>query len=316
MLDEKVTNDTGPLVTVIIPSYNREKTIARAIESVLRQSYKNIELLVVDDGSTDGTVAIVLAYSDSRIRLIRLPKNAGVSVARNRGFDEAKGEFVAFQDSDDEWLPRKLERQLRLSESHPETGVFSCSLIRLVSSESHVRKVPENLDRAINDNDLSYLLEKNYAWTQTWLLRRNVVDSGLRFDPSITCIQDWDYVIGAAARFGLKLAPEVLVIAHETEGSLLSQIEKFCADLQKMLENNMWIYKHHPRVLAEHSRTIARWFAIGRDTMSYKKWTKKALALQPSSPIYLSWFVLSLFGAKTYLGLMGVRDYLRSLSVI
>jgi O-antigen biosynthesis protein len=102
-----------PLVSVVIPTYNRMGTIRRAIASVLAQDYAPLELIVVDDGSTDETCALVEAIADDRIRLVRQP-NGGVGAARNRGINEARGGLIAFCDSDDEWLPGKLSAQVAL----------------------------------------------------------------------------------------------------------------------------------------------------------------------------------------------------------
>ncbi|MCI0564408.1 MAG: glycosyltransferase family 2 protein, partial [Nitrososphaera sp.] len=101
-------------ISVIIPAYNRVQTIRRAVQSTLDQTYTDIEVIVVDDASTDGTVEAVEAIKDPRIKVHRLSQNAGPSHARNCGIRLASGELVAFLDSDDAWLPRKLEKQVRL----------------------------------------------------------------------------------------------------------------------------------------------------------------------------------------------------------
>ena len=102
-----------PLVSVIIPLYNREKTIQRAVDSVLNQIYTNIEVIVVDDGSTDDSVKMLHKYGgDERVKVFCQPQNKGANAARNRGIREARGEYIAFHDSDDAWLPdRKRTRR-------------------------------------------------------------------------------------------------------------------------------------------------------------------------------------------------------------
>ena len=103
-------------VSAIIPTYNRANIVIRAIQSVLNQTYQNFELLVIDDGSQDNTEEIVTGIHDNRIKYIRHEKNKGVAAARNTGIEAAKGEFIAFLDSDDEWLPNKLKRiRVRIS---------------------------------------------------------------------------------------------------------------------------------------------------------------------------------------------------------
>lgn len=100
-----------PLVSVIIPTYNRVRTLPAAIDSVLNQTYKNLELIVMDDGSEDGTEQYVRNIADPRIRYRKSERNMGPSAARNNGAKLAAGEYLAFQDSDDEWMPDKLEKR-------------------------------------------------------------------------------------------------------------------------------------------------------------------------------------------------------------
>ena len=120
-----------PFISIIIPAFNRAKTIGYCLDSVLHQTYKNIEVIIVDDCSTDETVEVVKRYADDRVRCITLPKNMGAQAARNKGIQEAKGEWIAFQDSDDEWLPTKLEKQVKALEAikfDPWTMVY-CDVI-------------------------------------------------------------------------------------------------------------------------------------------------------------------------------------------
>jgi len=119
-----------PLVSVVIPSYNRAATIGKAIESVLAQTFADFELIIVDDGSSDGAQldSVLRRFGDPRLRLVRHPVNRGVSAARNTGIDGARGRFVAFLDSDDFWLPAKLEKQVHaaLGTADPERCVCLC----------------------------------------------------------------------------------------------------------------------------------------------------------------------------------------------
>ena len=106
----------SPTISVIIPTYNRADFIGRAIESVLDQTYQDFEIIVIDDGSKDNTENIVKSFDDTRITYIRLKDNKGAAVARNTGIGTARGKFIAFQDSDDEWLPQKLAKQMEVFE--------------------------------------------------------------------------------------------------------------------------------------------------------------------------------------------------------
>ncbi len=115
---------TSPFVSVIIPAYNSERFIRETLDSVLRQTYKRLEIIVVDDGSTDNTAGCVEGYHSS-VRFFR-QENAGVGSARSAGFRAASGDYIAFLDHDDIWLPEKLEIQLSLAARHPESGLIAC----------------------------------------------------------------------------------------------------------------------------------------------------------------------------------------------
>ena len=142
------------MISVIIPLYNKEAGIATALHSVLAQTYQDFEIVVVDDGSTDGSVAIVETFNDPRIRLIR-QQNAGVSAARNRGIEEAKGEYVAFLDADDEWMPEFLEEIRTLQKHYPECKAQATNYVfnsRGVKSQTILRKLPYKGKRGVLTN--------------------------------------------------------------------------------------------------------------------------------------------------------------------
>ncbi len=163
-----------PLVSVIMPAYNAEKTIAASIASVQSQSYENWELLVLDDGSRDGTVSLVsaLAAEDGRIRLMKNPQNLGVARTRNRAMKESRGEYIAFLDSDDCWRREKLEKQLKIMEkSAADLSYTAYSIVNEAGQRLwEDYSVPEQL---------SYedLLSQNYIGCSTVMLRRELAQS-------------------------------------------------------------------------------------------------------------------------------------------
>lgn len=114
------------MISVVIPLYNKEKQIEKTLQSVLKQTFQNFEIVVVNDGSTDGSVAAAESVVDSRIRIIH-QENAGVSVARNKGIKEALYDLVAFLDADDRWKPEYLQTQYELTQKYPECSVFACN---------------------------------------------------------------------------------------------------------------------------------------------------------------------------------------------
>ena len=189
---------SGPKVAVIIPCYNREKFIAQTVESVLSQSYPNIELVVVDDGSTDSSRRVLDNYKD-RIRILEHPGrvNKGQSAALNLGIRSTQSDYIAFLDSDDLFAPDKIEKQVAFLEAHPEIG--------LVYSNGHA--IDENgqiLYRIYDENHYEesdpnrVLLDCYFLLPNNSLLRRNVLSKAGLFDESFRSAQDHDMAIRVA----------------------------------------------------------------------------------------------------------------------
>lgn len=132
-----------PTISVVIPLYNKEREVARAVRSVLAQRRQPLELIVVDDGSTDRSAAEVAAFRDPLVRLIRQP-NGGVCAARNRGIAEARGEYVALLDADDEWEPGFLSEIVSLITRYPGCGIYCTAFHILGRKGSSPRRVPRN----------------------------------------------------------------------------------------------------------------------------------------------------------------------------
>ncbi|WP_153110274.1 glycosyltransferase family 2 protein [Propionivibrio limicola] len=188
-----------PKVSVIIPSYNSEKYIETTLGSVLGQTFKDIEVLVVDDGSDDRSPEIVRNHG-APVRLIH-QSNSGVSTARNRGISEAIGQFICFIDSDDYWFPDKLARQLQIFDTYPDTGAVYSSFIRWESNEAGCFPPPDSFDLAsfADGIDTEYsgwiyhlLLLDCWMLTSATMIRRDVFNKCGTFDVTLPCGEDWD----------------------------------------------------------------------------------------------------------------------------
>lgn len=161
------------IITVIMPAYNAAKTIRESVNSVIAQTVKDWELIVIDDGSTDNTVAVLteLADCDSRIRFFQNEKNRGVSYTRNRAITLAKGEWIAFLDSDDIWQPQKLEKQLTLVKKHPEMVVCYTASSFIDESGNPFKYVMQAVERL----DYKTLLHKNIMSCSSVMIRSSVM---------------------------------------------------------------------------------------------------------------------------------------------
>lgn len=199
-----------PLVTVIIPTYNRAATIRRAIDSVLGQSYKELELIIVDDCSSDNTVQIVHSYCDKRINLICLPQNGGANAARNMGISAAKGEYIAFQDSDDEWLKDKLAVQMDYINI---TGKKVCYCQHTLITETKRISIPEQTNqKEIYEEKISDVLRKrNVISTQTLVIHKEVVEKIGMFDETMKRLQDYEFVIRICQKYNIAYINQSLV---------------------------------------------------------------------------------------------------------
>jgi glycosyltransferase involved in cell wall biosynthesis len=208
-----------PLISVVIPYHNRADVIGRAVASALRQTHSNIEVIVVDDASAAGDklFAALGTFSDSRIRLIQHETNQGGGAARNTGVSEAKGEFVAFLDSDDEWLPTKLERQVALAASLGDVDWLIYSQSEVVTTQ------PSGLQRSVMplggipaEVSVGDYLFAGRGWlpTPAMFLPRQLACQ-VPFNPELKRHQDYDFLLRLEA-MGCRFAmiPEPLVVVH------------------------------------------------------------------------------------------------------
>ncbi len=204
----------SPLVSVVIPTFNRAALVGRAIRSVLAGTVADIEVLVIDDGSTDDTADVVAAIGDPRVKFIR-QENAGANAARNCGIEAARGRFVAFQDSDDEWLPQRLAAQLAILDAATDpanTVVFGRVEFRWPDGKRQITP-RTNWQPGMNLADYT-LCDDGATPTQTLLLPQDLAVA-VRFWPGLSFGQEHEFCWrlqqhGAAFVF----VPDVLAILH------------------------------------------------------------------------------------------------------
>ncbi|WP_289022706.1 glycosyltransferase [Desulfobacter postgatei] len=185
------TLDPKPVISVIMPAYNRAKFVGEAISSVLAQSYPDFELIVIDDGSTDGTAAAVKAVDDDRIRLITLPENSGPSAARNAGLAAAQGEIITYLDSDNAWDDRYLAAVAGAFETLPDAdAVYSGILLYRHTDPSPFAVRYGHFHRALLENN-------NYIDMNIFSHRRDLMDRISGFDQSLKRYEDYDFILRA-----------------------------------------------------------------------------------------------------------------------
>jgi glycosyltransferase involved in cell wall biosynthesis len=219
--------DAGPeLVSVVLPTWNRVACLPQAIRSVLDQTHRNIELIVVDDGSTDGTGDLIAALGEPRLRYLRLERNRGQAAARNAGIGACSAELVAFQDSDDIWLPDKLTRQLEVLRQDPGLAGVYCDLRRLqANGQVFVISAPELVRRRYFDRR-PRLYQTYGLGIQTCLLRKSALVAAGGFREDMKCYEDLELLLRLAWRHRLKRIPQPLVDYIESSGSVSKNREE------------------------------------------------------------------------------------------
>lgn len=237
-----------PKVSVIIPTHNRPHTLPRAIHSVLQQGYRDIEVIVVDDASkTMAASEIVAAFAatDPRIRYIRREIGGGAAAARNTALEQARGEFIAFQDDDDEWLPGKLEKQMALIIGLGEKcHLVGGPLVRYIANvKAKVFSWPADADGPWVDT--RKFIEERTAFLQTAVIRRSALERIGAFNPQISIAEDYEMVLRLLDHGRVATVRDFVAVVYEQSESSLSARKPL-----RVLSNLKILELHEQRFLA------------------------------------------------------------------
>lgn len=230
------------MISVIIPTYNRADKIVDSVKSVLNQTYNNFELLVIDDGSTDNTAEVVHAIDDERIHYCRI-KNSGACAARNYGISLARGEYIAFHDSDDIWIYNKLEKQMSIMEKYNPDIVF-CKLNK-IDDNSIIQVIPQQ----IKSGFVYPIFDLFGIGTQTLLAKREVFLNE-RFDESLPRWQEFELLIRCINRYSLYCIDEGLVNYYIGDDSISNNPLKLIRACEIILNKHPSFPKKYP-IMAE-----------------------------------------------------------------
>ncbi len=255
--------NTQPFFSVIIPSYNRKPFLETAINSVLKQTFDDLELIIVDDGSSDGTKELISTYDDKRITYLYLA-NHGVSHARNRGLDRAHGQYIAFLDSDDYWVPEKLSKTYDAIKQFPDINIFHTEEVwyrdKKLLNQKQKHKKPSGF---VYKNALPICCIS----ISTVAIRRVVFDAIGTFDETLEACEDYDFWLRATNKYEIKLIPEDLTIKDGGRADQLSSsvwgLDRFrIKSLEKMLSSGTLSTDDHNATLKELTKKC-KIFALG-----------------------------------------------------
>ena len=212
-----------PLISVIIPVYNGERTIQETIESVLNQTFSDLELIVINDGSQDSTLEIVSQVTDPRLKVFSYP-NAGQAASRNRGFALASGEYISFIDADDLWTPDKLEAQLKALQTNPQAAV-AYSWSDYIDNNGQFLRRGSHI--TVNGNAYTKLLLLNFLENgSNPLIRRQALTEVDGFDVSLTPAEDWDLWLRLAIHYHFIAVPFPQILYRISANSMSDNVSK------------------------------------------------------------------------------------------
>jgi glycosyltransferase involved in cell wall biosynthesis len=266
------------LVSVILPTYNRGRSLAASMQSVLKQSHHNLELIVVDDGSSDNTPQIVAASGDPRVRYTAHAVRKGAAAARNTGLRVAAGEFVAFQDSDDVWRQDKLSAQVAALE---RTGadVSVCSH-RLLGP----RRVTElvRTDGVMSKNDvIARLLKGASISTPTIVARTDALRDVGGFDDVLDSRQDFELCLRLALRHRFVFVSRTLVDMHVSSDSISGNAVRFAAATEHIVGKHAALLQQHRRDSSAMLLRAAKYLGYANDYKESRRYVRRALKANP-----------------------------------
>ena len=244
---------------MILPTYNRAALIGPAVQSVLAQTFADLELWVIDDGSTDDTRRGRAAIGDERLHYHRLDRNRGQAAARNEGLRRARGEYLAFQDSDDRWAPDKLERSMKaLRAALPEIGAVYCDMMRVWRDGRVTYHRSPTLTRGRWIDPATGWYQVYILGIQASLIRRRCLDAVGHFDEELRHFEDMELFMRLSRAYELVHIREPLVDYVQTSGVSEDMTGKWRARWRILRRHGPAILRESPRFLLRESRQILR----------------------------------------------------------
>lgn len=291
-----------PTVSIILPTYNRAATLPRALASIRAQTWRDHETIIVDDGSTDATPALLQTWTSSpRVRSIRVA-NGGPAAARNRGIQLARGRFVAFLDSDDAWTPDKLERQLRLR-AQVGVGLIHCDMLRILpDGRTRLMRTPAVQRDRVLDGRTGEFQTKGLG-IQSVLVERRLLAAVGGFDPALRALEDLELLLRLAhiTDFAAIHAP----LVHYHAGPGVSTMRLAVAQARRrLLRRHRETVAASPRALAYQCGKIGLAYLRAGAPRAARRYGRLALRAAPLSPRTLAPALLPALGMGGLLELL------------
>ena len=293
-----------PKVSVILPTYNRASLIGRAIKSILNQTFNDFELLIIDDGSVDDTEKVVKTFADTKVTYKKHEENKGAAAARNTGIHLARGEFIAFNDSDDEWMPEKLERQIKkFSEVNSNIGVIYCGYIAVSQQTNReiFRSTPMEKGKIY-----PRILQGCITGTFTPLIKQACFEKVGLFDETLPSCQDWDMWIRISEYYEFDFISDILVKMYIHGSQISTNLEAKIEGKERILEKYGFELSKNPLFFNSFLIGLFLQNCIAGKIKKGRKHLISALKLEPFQTKGYIHLLLSVFAPWIY------RNILRS----
>ena len=290
-----------PKVSVIIPTHNRAEFLRSAITSVLKQTFQDFEIIIIDDASKDHTREVITHFNDTRIKVIHNQVSKGAAGSRNIGVMNTNCGYIAFLDDDDEWLPEKLKIQNRLLDnSSPEVGGICTGCFTIEKMRGRVLPINN-----YENNDLS---KGNFITTSSLLLRRRCFEQCGLFDEHMPTGSDYDMWIRISEKFSFKIIKDALVNYYIHENSLTLNYEKKIIGLEILFKKHDDFFKQHPKEYSRWHLNLGVLYCYRGEVRKGRKAFSKSIRMNPFEIRNYFNFTLSLLGVESFKKLKRIKE--------
>jgi len=290
-----------PLVSIVMPTHNRSLLLRRAVSSILEQTFTNFELIIVDDCSDDDTEHQVSTVDDHRIIYLKSESRVGAAAARNIAIKSARGRYIAFLDSDDEYLHNKLELQVNKFEEAPANiGIIYCGYYIAYESNHYYEVVPPEY----KGNLFDILLKHNRIGSPTPLVRKECFNSCGLFDESLPSCQDWDMWLRISTKYDFDFVNEPLAKVHNHGNQISTNIDNKILSREKLLEKYKSCTAEKPKTASYLYQRLGFLHLLKHNQKTGIKYYLKSIASNPADLKSYAILLTSLISWKLHLRLM------------
>ena len=292
-------SSTTPLVSIILPTFNRAHILGRTIENIFEQTYKNWELFIIDDASVDNTEELVRKFQDERILYIKNDKNKGEAGSRNVAIRIARGAYIANQDSDDLWTPTKLEEEVRLLEGAASGVGAAYSQMKKTFFDGREVVVPADSQDKTSGNLLEVFLRGDFFITgQALLMKTECIRAIEGYDENLRLLNDIEFLIRFAKRYKFIYNSHVRVISEIMEDSHSRNIKKRTVSRDYIFQKHIEEFRKYPAIFTRNAYSIGNAYALEGNMEKARQYLKIAFFSSPLTAKHFFAYILSLLNSS------------------